>query len=703
MFWIVGRFRNWLKFRLLINQMQKIKAVLQQKTVIFDNLAQRWHQATGGELALLSPYGEVIKAYNGVDAVAQNIIGVSAAGQVEILPQARAIITPLKMHGELKGHLLSENSTLEQLPMLAWAADTFLEYLDSEEALQGMTDELIAAWDQLELVYKITHTLAENSNLSDALNSILSKVSNVIKVETGFILFTYNDSLECVTLGPEWLSELICQEAFLHRLAKQKQAILFNKQDGLREFWPQTPSYVLNFIGISITTGDQTPAVLGLVNNRDRDFTAGDVKLITAVSEQIRAIIDSFRLYQELIVQERVQRELEIAAEIQESLLLKTIPEFRGLTIDVSSQPAFEVGGDFYDFISPDEEHLTVIVGDVAGKGIPAAMFTSMARTLLKIEALRSQEPHIILKKVNEVLWQDLWQAELFITAIVVTFDKKNGALMYANAGHVPGIIYHAKSNTSRLLKATSLPIGIFGYESKTTQYIHLSPEDTLALYSDGVSEAGSPTGERFGIERIQRLIHQHADKSPGILKQFILKELANFQQMEAPGDDMTLAVVKCTLEEPRSERMRESKILKTIPFRYRADTTYLADVSRQVTSACRSLNGLPPDSKGDDFVYLVELAVSEICTNIIKHAYAGETGDISGRIVLTNLSIQIDIYDQGNSFNPNAVPPPISDPMDPAEGGYGLHIVRQIMDIAEYEADAQQGNHWKLLKYLPT
>jgi anti-sigma regulatory factor (Ser/Thr protein kinase) len=186
-------------------------------------------------------------------------------------------------------------------------------------------------------------------------------------------------------------------------------------------------------------------------------------------------------------------------------------------------------------------------------------------------------------------------------------------------------------------------------------------------------------------------------------LKQIILKELAEFQQMEAPSDDITLVLVKCALEEIRPERMRESKILKTTPFRYRADTTYLADVSRQVTTACRALKGLPLDSKGDDFVYLVELAVSEICTNIIKHAYKETSGDISGQIVLTNLGIQIDIYDQGNSFDPNAVPPPISDPTDPAEGGYGLHIVRQIMDIAEYKAGTRQGNHWKLVKYLPT
>jgi len=682
--------------------MQKLEAALQQQIYIFDNLAYRWHQATGGELVLLSPYGEIIKGYNGAEAAVQALINFSDTGQVELVPQAEAIITPLMLNGELKGHLLSEHSTSEHLPMLAWAADTLLEHLDSEQALQGMTDELIAAWNQLDLVYRITQILAENSNLPDALNSILSEVVNVVKVEIGFILFTYDDRIDCVTVGSNQLPESLCQEAFLEKLVEQNQAVLFNERISLLEFWPQMPPDSHNFIGIVIATSDKTSAALGLINNKRRDFTAGDVKLITAVSEQLGAIIDNFRLYQELIAQERVRRELEIAAEIQESLLPKIIPEIRGVTIDVSSLPAFEVGGDFYDFVNSDDEHLTVVVGDVAGKGVPAAMFTSMARTLLKIEALRSQEPHIILKKTNEVLYQDLWRTELFITAFVATFDKKKNALMYANAGHVPGIIYHAKSNTSRLLKATSLPVGIMGYDFKTTQYVHLAPGDTLVLYSDGISEARNAAGESFGIQRIQRLIHLHADKSPSILKQIILRDLADFQQSEVPSDDITLVVVKCSLEETQPETVKESKILEIIPFAYRADTTYLADVSRQVTTACRSLRGLPSDSKGDDFVYLVELAVSEICTNIIRHAYMHRKGDISGQIVLTDLGIQVDIYDQGDGFNPNAVPPPMSDPMDPAEGGYGLHIVRQIMDVAEYEAGTQQGNHWKLVKYLP-
>jgi serine/threonine-protein kinase RsbW len=120
------------------------------------------------------------------------------------------------------------------------------------------------------------------------------------------------------------------------------------------------------------------------------------------------------------------------------------------------------------------------------------------------------------------------------------------------------------------------------------------------------------------------------------------------------------------------------------------------------VTSACRSLENLPHDSRGDDFVYLVELAVSEIFTNIIEHAYAETQGMISGKITLTSVGVEIDVYDQGQGFNPNDVPPPISDPMDPSEGGYGLHIVRQIMDVAKYAVDTPTGNHWKLIKYLP-
>jgi serine/threonine-protein kinase RsbW len=127
----------------------------------------------------------------------------------------------------------------------------------------------------------------------------------------------------------------------------------------------------------------------------------------------------------------------------------------------------------------------------------------------------------------------------------------------------------------------------------------------------------------------------------------------------------------------------------------------YLSEISQQISATCRDLPSLPASSRGDDFIYLIELAISEICTNIIKHAYAGRKGEINGRVTLLNNGIQLDFYDHGSSFDPNTVPEPNLDPQHLPEGGYGLHIVRQIMDVVSYETEPAEGNHWHLIKFL--
>jgi anti-sigma regulatory factor (Ser/Thr protein kinase) len=111
-------------------------------------------------------------------------------------------------------------------------------------------------------------------------------------------------------------------------------------------------------------------------------------------------------------------------------------------------------------------------------------------------------------------------------------------------------------------------------------------------------------------------------------------------------------------------------------------------------------LPSLPTASAGDDFVYLVELAVSEICTNIIQHAYRMAGGEVRGRLTPLTEGIQVDLYDDGESFDPNAVPDPSYRAGPLKEGGYGLHIVRQIMDKVVYQAQTPHGNHWRLVKY---
>jgi anti-sigma regulatory factor (Ser/Thr protein kinase) len=131
------------------------------------------------------------------------------------------------------------------------------------------------------------------------------------------------------------------------------------------------------------------------------------------------------------------------------------------------------------------------------------------------------------------------------------------------------------------------------------------------------------------------------------------------------------------------------------------ADLHALDTISHKVTQVCRSLPGLPPPPASDDFVYLVELAVSEICTNIIEHAYHMMSGEIRGSLTPLDNGIQIDLYDDGESFDPSVIPEPSPEPDEITEGGYGLHIVRQIMDVMLYQANTPKGNHWRLIKYI--
>jgi anti-sigma regulatory factor (Ser/Thr protein kinase) len=328
-------------------------------------------------------------------------------------------------------------------------------------------------------------------------------------------------------------------------------------------------------------------------------------------------------------------------------------------------------------------------------------MLTSVTRTMLRVEAMRGEPPHLIIQQANNVLHQDLSRADSFATAFVATIDTAENTISYASAGHAPVILRRAQTGKVEQLKATSLPIGISGHSPGPTCTIDLSPGDTLVLYTDGITEAQSPEGDFFGLHRLLYLVESKASEDPDMLRGAIQAEIAHFCQRSSSQDDVTLLVVKL-LPAPALPDEPVSLILKKMDFCYPADTDHLADIAHEITSACRQLPALVSIPGADDFVYLVELAISEICTNIIKHAYAEAEGHITGYITLLEDGVQLDFYDMGEGFDPNTVPQPQSDPRELAEGGYGLHIVRQIMDVVSYEHHPERGNHWHLIKLLP-
>jgi len=675
-----------------------------QQLDLFNNFAKRWREATGSELLILSLEGEVVTSFNGTITL----------GGPEILKQLsphkpsfftysqqNILATPLTQDNQTFGYLLALNAEEHNASLLTWGAENIAARLMDDQALQNMTDELIGAWDQLELIYRVTQNLALTTDLMAALRSILQEIRKVVDTEDGFILLQHAKSFSSVTCSQEKY-ELAYNGTLLNNLVSANRVIVCSDASTCKQIWPHSPSSVENLLATPMTIiKEDAQAAIGFINKVNKNFTAGDAKLVAALAQQVATIIKNFLIHQKVVLEERLSRELEIAAEIQESLLPTRLPQLGGLSMAVSSIPASEVGGDFYDFITIDDRHLIIIIGDVSGKGIPAAMLTSVTRTMLRVEAMRGEPPHKIIQQANNVLHQDLGRTEAFVTVFVAMIDTLEGKFTYASAGHTPTLLWQAETGEIQQLKATSPPIGIIGFQDSRSHSFDLQPSDTLVFYTDGITEAHASNDDLFGLDRLVYIVESRAGDPPEALQQYIRSEVLNFARHNSRRDDATLLVVKILPHSEIPVPPDISTVIKTVDFLYPADMEYLNEISQQISATCRTLPSLPVSSRGSDFIYLVELAISEICTNIIKHAYAGKKGEINGRVTLLNNGIQLDFYDQGASFDPNSVPEPHPDPRHLNEGGYGLHIIRQIMDVVSYESEPDKGNHWHLIKFL--
>ena len=233
---------------------------------------------------------------------------------------------------------------------------------------------------------------------------------------------------------------------------------------------------------------------------------------------------------------ERIEQELRVARMIQHTLLPKSLPEVQGHEIAVYYQPAREVGGDFYDFLRLPDGRLGLIVGDVSGKGVPAAIVMAITRTMLR-SAYHLGSPGEILKEVNDELFSDI-PPNVFVTCLAALLDSRTGRLQYANAGHDPPFVRHA-SGVGKL-RATGMPLGLMTGMTYEQKEITLQPGESVLLYSDGLAEAHSPHHEMFGFPRIESFVGAHSEGAK--LIDSLLAELERFAGEDwEQEDDITL------------------------------------------------------------------------------------------------------------------------------------------------------------------
>jgi sigma-B regulation protein RsbU (phosphoserine phosphatase) len=372
---------------------------------------------------------------------------------------------------------------------------------------------------------------------------------------------------------------------------------------------------------------------------------------------------------------ERIASELDIAREIQRSILPGSLEAASGAdSFDVHGRciPAREVGGDFYDFFMLDPTRLGFLIGDVSGKGIAAALFMAITRTLLKSTALRGVSPGECLFRVNELLLAEN-RATMFVTVFYGILDAATGEVCYANAGHpYPYVLQNGKAIP--LVGAGGVVLGVTEAARYETEKTRLEPDARLFLYTDGVTEAMNARGELYDSTRLEQVLAEAVPSSPEETLRRVFGHVQSFVDGAEPSDDITALALSC----------RKGTGQRHAGFTF-------ANRLSEIAKLHEHLEALGTDfGLSDEAVHACTLALEEVVTNIIKYGYDDEkehsievtvSADVDGEIRLT-------IRDDGKPFNPlDAVEPDTRSPLpDRPVGGLGIHIVRKVMDDVRYE-----------------
>jgi len=272
-------------------------------------------------------------------------------------------------------------------------------------------------------------------------------------------------------------------------------------------------------------------------------FRARRLEIITGIAQQAALAIQNDLLQKEMVVRERLETEVQLARQIQKTFLPDELPQFTGWDLAARWKTARQVGGDFYDVFNLPNDRLGLFIADVADKGVPAALFMALTRTLVRASVLETESPAEALRRVNELLLPDTKQG-MFVTAVYAVLDLTTNELTYANAGHNPPLWVRGSGTVERLTR-TGVALGAADEARFTEKKIQFEVGDSLLLYTDGLTESFNYAGDLYGEDRLNQALLASQCSSAHELMDVIEQSLLEFVQDMPPADDLTMLVLR--------------------------------------------------------------------------------------------------------------------------------------------------------------
>ena len=430
----------------------------------------------------------------------------------------------------------------------------FLEYwLATESEKRHLAAEVLDNYRELNLFYRFSEKLATSLEEHVIAQTALDEIGPLIKATTGFVALDKNNSgLNTVARygiscnDEYWLEngdELIYRvlHTGIAELAAQLVATLDENAEQARQ---------ISLLCAPLKTDKRMLGIVFMASEGAHQFTAGDLKLVTAVALQTAPAIEIALLHQLELEKARLERDLHTARRVQAGLLPQSMPVLEGWNIAAHWQPARMVSGDLYDFLHFRDGKIGIVIADVTDKGVPAALIMANTRSVLRAVvqiANRSQlqSPGKLLGKVNRILNAEM-PLGMFVTCLLAVVDPTTGRVSFANAGH--NLPYHRTPQKVHELRAVGVPLGIFRNSTYEDHEFTMLPGESLLLYSDGLPEAHNTSGEMFDYARLEALLAYPPDQPPlngAALLESLMDQLASFTGPDwEQEDDVTMVTL---------------------------------------------------------------------------------------------------------------------------------------------------------------
>lgn len=296
-------------------------------------------------------------------------------------------------------------------------------------------------------------------------------------------------------------------------------------------------------ITVPMKLDERVIGALNLESDCLNAFTDADLKVLQFYASIAAISIEKSMLHREMLEKKRIDSQLEVARQVQFSLLPIASPEIPGYSISAVNLPTYEVGGDYYDYIRLPGQQIGIAVADVSGKGIPASLIMSMFRAALRAQVRNDTALPHIMETVNLLLWESTSAAQ-FVTAVYGVLDRATGRFTYTNCGHNPPLLVRADDSVETLSQG-GLPLGLFHTIHYEEAAVTLNPDDRLAIYTDGVVEAADAYDQEFGMHRLGQTLLAARCQTAHETVRAIIEATQNFSGENSYQDDFTMVVIK--------------------------------------------------------------------------------------------------------------------------------------------------------------